>query len=184
MGGVTVATSARAMVDLVRETFADMDARYEAIENGDDVDDMPRILLVVDEVREWVRRANKLWLDEDRAAAGLKSGMEHPAVGGLASIAAMGRSGRVHLLAGIQRPDAKALGSDGGSMRDNYRARVALGGLSEDGAQMMFGDASVGRLVEDVPGRGTVPLGGRRLRCKLSGGKWLTQRLVSDTIYL
>jgi DNA segregation ATPase FtsK/SpoIIIE-like protein len=179
MAGVTVATSTRDMVDLVRLTFADMDARYEALEGGADVADLPRLLLVVDEVREWVRRANALWLEQDRADLGIKTGTEHRAVGELASIAAMGRSGRVHLLAGIQRPDAKALGSDGGSMRDNYRARIALGSLSQEGALMMFGGADWGRDVADIPGRGTVSLGGapfevQTYRCVESSSNVLT----------
>jgi hypothetical protein len=85
------------------------------------------------------------------------SGTEHPVVERWRSMARLGRSGRVHLIVGIQRPDAAVFG---GEARDNFGMRVALGSLSQEGARMVFGRSDVAR---DVPasakGRATVMSG-------------------------
>lgn len=154
-GVAHVATSTEDMIALVQAMHLEMDRRYEAIEeDGADPESFRPILLVIDEAREWIDRVNAAW--KANKVQG-QSGTEHPVVEQWRSIARLGRTARIHLLVGIQRPDAKVFG---GEARDNYGARMALGSLSEQGARMMFGSADVGR---DVPaeakGRVTVDLG-------------------------
>lgn len=56
----------------------------------------------------------------------------------IAEIARMGRAVRYHLVLSVQRPGADVAPA---GARDNLGARVALGGLTPEGAHMMFGDA-------------------------------------------
>jgi FtsK/SpoIIIE family len=72
----------------------------------------------------------------------------------LGSVARLGRFVGVHLLLGLQRPDAAVLG--GGEVRDNVNCRVALGNMSPDGLRMVFGAQSSGLVMPNVPGRGFI----------------------------
>lgn len=148
-----VASSTEEMIALVAMLADEMDARYAAIEAGEVTEaDLAPVLLVLDEAREFIDRANAHWKANKRGA-----GSEHPVIERWRSMARLGRSGRVHLAVGIQRPDAKVFG---GEARDNYAFRVALGAMSQEGARMVFGRADVGR---DIPagtrGRATVGRG-------------------------
>lgn len=150
--GVTeVATSIEDICELVTSVYDEMDSRYEQVESGTaQARDFAPILFVIDEAREFIDRANAAW----RAA---KERGEHPAIEQWRSIARLGRSARIYMLVGIQRPDAKVFS---GEARDNYGARVALGSMSDQGARMMFGRSDVGRDVpDDVKGRATVDVG-------------------------
>lgn len=150
-----VASSIEEMIALVSMLADEMDARYAAIEAGDITEDaLPPVLIVIDEATEFINRSNAWWKANKPKGA---SGTEHPVVERWRSMARLGRSGRMHLVVGIQRPDAKVFG---GEARDNYGFRVALGPLSEQGARMVFGRADVGRDVpQDAKGRATVGIG-------------------------
>lgn len=148
-----VATGTTHMIAAVTLLADIMDDRYKAIEDGDvDENDLPPVLVVIDEAREFIDRANAHW-----KANKTGSGQEHPVIERWRSMARLGRSGRIHLLVGIQRPDAKVIG---GEARDNYGFRVALGSMSPEGAKMMFGRTDIGRdIPEDAKGRATVAIG-------------------------
>lgn len=154
-----VETQTEPMCDLTESMFETMDRRYAEIEAGADPASMRPILFVVDEAREWIDRAN-VWWKANKARLkleGIEGGTEHPSVEQWRSIARLGRSARVFILVGIQRPDAKVFG---GEARDNFGARVACGQMSTQGSQMMFDDGSVGTdLPEDAKGRATVDVG-------------------------
>jgi DNA segregation ATPase FtsK/SpoIIIE-like protein len=152
-----VATTIEEMIALITILADEMDARYAAIEAGEvDEDHLPAVLLVIDEAREFIDRANAYW-----KANKTGTGAEHPVVEKWRSMARLGRSGRIHLLVGIQRPDAKVFG---GEARDNYGYRVACGPISDQGAKMMFGRTDVGRDIPvDAKGRATVGLGESRV---------------------
>jgi hypothetical protein len=79
----------------------------------------------------------------------------------LASIARIARSFKIHIVLGLQRPDVEFLT---GEMRDNMRARVAMGRLSPDGSKMMFDSYSAGVSVPKIPGRATCMDGDNRIR--------------------
>ena len=73
----------------------------------------------------------------------------------LDSIVRLGRAGGVHLVAALQRPDAKYLG---GAMRSNIQARVITGRVDRAGAQMV--ESSIADELPAIPGRGVFWLGG------------------------
>jgi len=79
----------------------------------------------------------------------------------LASIARIARSFKIHIVLGLQRPDVEFLT---GEMRDNMRARVAMGKLSPDGSKMMFDSYSAGVAVPQIAGRSTCMDGDNRIR--------------------
>lgn len=150
-----IATGTEQMIALVEKIYRLMDQRYIQIEQGKATsDDFTPVLLVIDEAREWIDRSNAFWKATREKG---QTGSEHPAVEMWRSIGRLGRSARIRLLIGIQRPDAKVFG---GEARDQYGNRIAFGELSEQGARMMFGHSNVGRdLPTDAKGRATVDLG-------------------------
>ncbi|BCN51496.1 FtsK/SpoIIIE domain-containing protein [Prescottella equi] len=76
-------------------------------------------------------------------------------LGAWADLAVLARSAGIRLLLGVQRPDASLFGGASGNARDNFGTRISLGNLSQDGALMLWGDATVGRTVDtSVKGRG------------------------------
>lgn len=148
-----VATGTEQMIVLV-EVLADlMDDRYAAIEAREaDENHLVPVLAVIDEAHEWIVRVNAYWKQHKRGG-----GTEHPVVERFRSMTRMGRAGRVHMVIGIQRPDAKVLG---GAARSNVGFRVALGPTDADSARMMFGKTDVGRdIPENEKGRCTVGRG-------------------------
>jgi 5-methylcytosine-specific restriction endonuclease McrA len=138
--------------DLIINIKATMTDRYRQIKAALDVGNTPPqfrpLLLVVDEVAELIEELRKLMRNPPGGGKG--SASEHPAVLDLFSIARLGRSARIHLLVGMQRPDARLLT---GNARDQFGARLACGPMSADGARMMFGDGTTAKAVEHVPGR-------------------------------
>jgi hypothetical protein len=151
-GVSAVATEIETIVDLVADVYATMEERGSLVQTGKAAPkDFAPLFLVLDEAREFIDRANRLW----KSTGG--RGPEHSIVEAWRSIARLGRKVRVHSVAGIQRPDARVVG---GEARDNYGARAALGSLSQEGARMMFGRSDAGRDVPDeIKGRCTVDLG-------------------------
>lgn len=155
-----VATSTEDMVDLVERMYDLMDSRYADVEaKRKRVDDLRPVLFVVDEAREFIDRANAHWkATKERGQAG----STHPVIEQWRSIARLGRSARVHLLTGIQRPDAAIFG---GEARDQYGARISMGPMSPQGAMMMYGDQSIGRdLPAEAKGRATADVDARGAR--------------------
>jgi len=70
----------------------------------------------------------------------------------LLEVLVLGRACGVHVVIGLQRPDAAFLG---GAARDQLRGRIALGHLSPDGSRMMFG-ADCSDQMTGQPGYGLV----------------------------
>ena len=76
----------------------------------------------------------------------------------LLDVVTQSRRDRIHFTFGAQRNDTKAAGLPGvdGLITQQCPLRIGKKGFDEVGARMVFGDASVGREVENVPGRGTI----------------------------
>lgn len=55
----------------------------------------------------------------------------------IAQLARKGRSAGIHLILAIQRPDTAQLGDNGGALRNNLTARMALGSLDAEGVRML-----------------------------------------------
>lgn len=68
----------------------------------------------------------------------------------LLEILVLGRACGVHVLVGLQRPDAVFLG---GPARDQLKGRIGLGRLSPDGCRMLF-DADLSDQMDGRPGIG------------------------------
>ncbi|MFK0074647.1 FtsK/SpoIIIE domain-containing protein [Arthrobacter woluwensis] len=135
---VLVGSSALESVRVVHHVHGLMDQRRELIKMElAREEDFEPILLSIDEFKAW-----KHELMRDYRKIKVKGDPTEPeAIGLVSDIASMGRSVRVHLLIGLQRPDAAFLSGD---MRDNFAARASMGRLSRDGAQMMWNDSRTG----------------------------------------
>jgi hypothetical protein len=109
------------------------------------------VLLIVDEAADLLA-TTKGKSGEDR----LRAALQQKAGELITELARKGRSGGIHLLVAIQRADTAQLGDQGGSLRNNLGARLALGILDADGLRMM-GIAATDPTVlalDGTPGRG------------------------------
>ncbi len=156
-GVVQIAKSPEDIVDLIERVFALMERRYSQIERRElRREDLTPELVILDEWFVLRQRLNALW------RAGGEDGKprrgEHPALGLVAELLALARAARIHILLGIQRPDATNFPA---GARDNARFRLSLGRLSSEGATMMWDSPYLGTdIPDDVPGRGTVSFPG------------------------
>lgn len=151
-----VATTVEHMVALIYRAWDEMERRYALVEAGlADEGDFTPLILVLDEYRDLVGMINEWYARiKVRGMPSRCSAFEK-----FTSLARRGRSARVHLILGTQRPDADILaggGSGGGELRDNFATRISLGRLSPQGAQMMWDASYVGVTIpRGIPGRGT-----------------------------
>jgi hypothetical protein len=108
------------------------------------------VLLVVDEAADLLA-ATKGKSGEDR----LRASLQHKAGELIAELARKGRSAGIHLLVAIQRPETAQLGDQGGALRNNLTARLALGSLDADGLRMLGVAATdpVSLALDGTPGR-------------------------------
>lgn len=145
-----VATTVEDQVAVIFHAWEEMEERYSLIESGQaDEDDFEPLILVLDEYRDFVGSATA-WYSEIKVR-GMPA--KNPVFEKVSSLARKGRSARVHVILGTQRPDAEFLG---GEMRDNFATRISLGRLSPQGALMMWEAAYIGVAVpRSIPGRGT-----------------------------
>jgi hypothetical protein len=109
------------------------------------------VLLVVDEAADLLA-ATKGKSGEDR----LRATLQHKAGELIAELARKGRSAAIHLLVAIQRPETAQLGDQGGALRNNLTARLALGSLDADGLRMLGISSTdpAAFALDGTPGRG------------------------------
>ncbi|SDY85967.1 FtsK/SpoIIIE family protein [Modestobacter sp. DSM 44400] len=133
-----VGTSIEQQVAIIHRAWEVMERRYELITSGQAREsDFEPLLVFLDEWADF--RANLMsWY----AGVKVKGDPTKPLVLIEAgSLARKGRTSRVHLVFGTQRPDAEYFGGD---MRDNFRMRVSMGRLSPQGAMMMWESPTIG----------------------------------------
>lgn len=108
------------------------------------------VLLVVDEAPDLLA-TTKGKSGEDR----LRAALQHKAGELIAELARKGRSAAIHLLVAIQRPETAQLGDQGGALRNNLTARLALGSLDADGLRMLGVSSTdpVALALDGTPGR-------------------------------
>jgi FtsK/SpoIIIE family len=159
--GVPVATALREQVETLEYLAAVRRARQEVVKSqGADtwldlsaatLHSWRPVLLIVDEAAD-VLAATKGKSGEDR----LRATLQHKAGELVAELARKGRSAGIHLLVAIQRPETAQLGDQGGSLRNNLTARLALGSLDADGLRMLGISATdpVALALDGTPGRG------------------------------
>lgn len=115
-----------------------METRYEQIETGEAARvDFEPILVVIDEWAD-VRAALISWYARTKPKG---APTKPPVLDLLGSLLRKGRTARVHVVLGLQRPDAEYFGGD---MRDNVRQRTSMGRLSVEGARMMWESPAIG----------------------------------------
>ena len=127
-----------------------MEERYEQIKNGRArVEDFEPVLVFIDEYKIFKNVLTR-WYKTVKPKGGAA---QPPALDLFSDIASLGRKARIHLLVGVQRPDAEFLTGD---MRDNFTARLSVGRLSPDGARMMWNSYFTGVAIPaGLKGRGT-----------------------------
>lgn len=134
---------------VVRAVYELMQERMEAYESRRmRLNDFEPVLFVVDEFKTF-RNALLAWYRsvKPRGAASTPVTLTE-----FSDIVSLGRKLRIHLLIGLQRPDAEFLTGD---MRDNFGFRVSLGKLSPEGAKMMWQSFVTGTTVPvNAKGRG------------------------------
>ena len=144
-----VATTVEDQVAVIYRAWEEMERRYAQVEAGADEDDFMPLVVVLDEYRDFMGAAADWYAQVKVRGMPAKC----PVFEKVASLARKGRTGRVHLVLGTQRPDADFLS---GEMRDNFATRISLGRLSPQGAMMMWENPYTGVSVpRGVPGRGT-----------------------------
>lgn len=155
-GVLAVASSAEDLGHLIKAAKQLMDTRYELIEEGSArADDMTPVLLILDELLILKGTLNRWWNANKGERTledwGTKTGTQHPALGMITEMLALARSANIRIVEGVQRPDATLF--EEGS-RDNLRHRISLNRLSQQGAEMLWGDSFTGTDTPMVAGRG------------------------------
>lgn len=110
-------------------------------------DNLP-YLVVIDEAAQFRVVLDRLWNTSLKPKGGPK---DPPTVTELNEMARLSRTARVHLVMGMQRPDATLIDTES---RDNFGNRVSVGPISRIAAEMLFEDSYTGRYVPRIKGRG------------------------------
>lgn len=140
------------VIKLAHET---MEARYDLIENGKvRVVDLDPIVIVVDELTSLLMAVKRRY--QETKIKGMPS--VAPVLEWVGDIARLGRTAKMHLVLGLQRPDAAIMG---GETRDNFGGRISLGKLqSKEASMMMWDDPAIGVAVPNIKGRAVAQIGG------------------------
>lgn len=147
-----LATTVEAQVAMIHRAHQVMEDRYALIEAGvADESSFEPLIMVLDEYRDFLG-ALRPWYASVKGGRGSGAPSVPPVIEKLGSIIRKGRTAGVHVIMGTQRPDADQLG---GEMRDNFHARISLGALSPQGAQMCWEAPHIGVAVPLIKGRGT-----------------------------
>lgn len=147
-GIVEVATENDTMAAALDRAYNEMERRYVDLKAGRV---HGPVLLVIDELTELLVRLGEQWHGKG----------DHPAVVQWRSLVRLGREARVHLLCGMQRPDAKLIS---GEARSNFGLAVGLGHLKPE-AQRMIG--AEGNVTSDARGRAVVVAGGNEYEAQI-----------------
>lgn len=116
---------------MMQERFADYDAGLKRLE------DFTPVLFLIDEFKTFKNALNRWYRQVKPKGASTVA----PVLDEISDFASLARKVRMHLIIGLQRPDAEFLTGD---MRDNLGFRVSLGRLSPEGAKMMWNDFTTG----------------------------------------
>lgn len=144
-GFAALAVDVEAMRSLIAAAYREMFDRYERIERREvRRAELPPLLVILDEYLILRSMLAFAWKQQGNKG-------QPPEFEMLTNMLALARSARMHLLLGVQRPDAELF--DKGA-RDNLRFRVSLGQLSAEGADMLWENRQVGTTPTGINGRG------------------------------
>lgn len=143
-------------IRLLRLAVETMDARRALIrERKARIADLEPIVVVIDELTEVFSSGEERYEE----VTGKRGKTNSPLPTWVGRLARLARSFKIHLVIGLQRPDARILA---GEIRDNFGGRVSAGALeSKEGSMMMWkGDPAIGVQVPDIKGRGVALIQG------------------------
>lgn len=151
-----VATRIEDQIALIHHIWLLMKQRYEAGESGAArTEDFTPVLLVLDEFTELVKDIASWYvkLRSSRPSSETKGWpKELPTEEEVGSLLRLGRTARIHVIIGMQRPDVKYVE---GENRDNLTGRQSLGRIGRNGADMLWGDYYTGTTIPPgLQGRG------------------------------
>ncbi|MFJ2819085.1 FtsK/SpoIIIE domain-containing protein [Streptomyces sp. NPDC087294] len=150
LDGVTLLTDPEDIAEAIRLTHDEMMNRYRSIKRREKKKgDFSRILFVLDEFYIFKEAVQEIWADMKAADNKLK-GREHPCMSMWRRLVVLARTAMIHLVLGIQRPDAEFLT---GLARDSFRHRVSLDRATPETARMMWGDSYMGTDLPNIQGR-------------------------------
>lgn len=104
-------------------------------------------LIVIDEFTQLTEVIKRVWANT-KPKGGPK---DPPTITELGELARLCRTARMHLVVGMQRPDADFLSTE---VRDNFGNKVSVGPISRIAADMLFENAYTGRYIPRIKGRG------------------------------
>jgi DNA segregation ATPase FtsK/SpoIIIE, S-DNA-T family len=136
-----------------------MEERYDAQEAGlEGPQHWEPVFVIIDEVTSFLQNAEAWW----KLHRPDKSPMKAPFLGILANLLRLARSAKIHLLVGMQRPDASIIS---GEARDNFGFRMSLGRLGPQGSIMVWDNPATGVSVPiDAKGRAMISTDGGEIR--------------------
>lgn len=151
-----VATRIEDQIALIHRIWLLMKERYEAGEAGTArTEDFTPLILVLDEFTELIKdiAAWYIKMRSSRPATETRGWpKELPIEEEVGSLLRLGRTARIHVIIGMQRPDVKYVE---GENRDNLGGRQSLGRLGRNGADMLWGDYYTGTTIPPgLQGRG------------------------------
>lgn len=187
--GVPVLSALGEQVEALRAIDAVRQSRQTAIKaagvdtwhqlSADARDGWRPVLVVIDEAADLLVAVKGRSEPQREYAA-----MQHEAAALIAQLARKGRSAGVHVIVAIQRPDTAQLGDQGGALRNNLTARLALGTLDAEGVRMLgipSGDP-VAMTLDGTPGRGICVGFGDDPRPSACQVAWLDQQQALTTV--
>lgn len=135
-------------VRLVKMAFDLMETRYDLIERDEvSISELEPVFLVIDEVKTFLSSADRLY--KKTKIKGMPAKPE--VLDWLSDMGSLARTAKIHMVFGLQRPDAEFIG---GELRDNFGARASLGQLQSNvGSMMMWNNPAIGVQVPKIPGR-------------------------------
>jgi len=178
-GVVAVATTEAEMEEAIGYFHANMRNRYAAIKGFSvEEDDLPPLLMIVDEAGELVERLTEYQSSEEKYQDLLAraeqdgrdpkdvakpKGMKNPELRKIWSGLRLGRQAKDFVCTATQRPDVTFIP---GEARSNLTTRVALGHLDGAALEMVFNTRAVQQRVYDYV---TDPTTGQRQRQRIRG---------------
>lgn len=178
-GIVSVATTEAEMEEAIGFFHANMRNRYAAIKGFEvEEDDLPPVLMIVDEAGELVERLNEYQSSDEKYQDLLAraerdgrdpndvvkpKGMKNPELRKVWSGLRLGRQAKDYVITATQRPDVTFIP---GEARSNLTTRIGLGHLDGAALEMVFNTRAVQQRVYDYV---VDPVTGQRQRQRVRG---------------
>lgn len=178
-GVVSVATTEAEMEEAIGFFHANMRNRYAAIKGFEvEEDDLPPVLMIVDEAGELVERLNEYQSSDEKyqdllaraerdgrdpSEVTKPKGMKNPELRKVWSGLRLGRQAKDYVITATQRPDVTFIP---GEARSNLTTRVGLGHLDGAALEMVFNTRAVQQRVYDYV---VDPVTGQRQRQRVRG---------------